>query len=208
MAWTLVTSIFAESLSGERETPIDQTLTTLSADHLLPCLLRLTAHSVTFTDSDNGIVYRLSGGVFRYLQSDRILCPSVVLRNDKHLFTLTDTCLLRIASSTNVAPSTAYRLVSAYLDLALSLLAAEKTAFFADAGSHFSESEEEESFARDDPSSPLLACLVFCFEFLIEAGGSPSRRISIIPRLIAGLPDSRTWVSSLGGSSGMPIIDL
>ncbi|KAM7542768.1 hypothetical protein Aperf_G00000000453 [Anoplocephala perfoliata] len=207
LAWTLVTSVFTESLSGERETSIGQTLTTLPVDHLLPCLLRLTAHSVALVDSDNGIVYQLSGSVFSYLQNDRILCPSVGLRNRKCLFTLTDSCFLRIASSANVAPSMAYRLVSSYLDLALSLLSAEKTVFFADAESHFSKNEEEESLARDS-HNPLLAYLVFCYEFLIEAGGSPSRRLNIVSHLIAGSPDCGTGALSLVNKALLFFVEL
>uniref|UniRef100_A0A0R3SDM4 Nucleoporin NUP188-like protein n=2 Tax=Hymenolepis diminuta TaxID=6216 RepID=A0A0R3SDM4_HYMDI len=217
--WSLVTRIFTESLSGERETPVSQILITLSADLLLPCLLRLTAHSAAFADSSNGIVGRLSGDVFRCLRNDRILCPSAVLQeNKKHHFTLSDSCLLRFASQNettaigswcNVPPSTAFSLVSSYLDLALQFLSAEKVAFFADAESYFSESEEEGAFkAAGEGHSPLLACLIFCYQLLVEAGGSPSRRFNIIPRLAAGAPCSKTGVLDLINKAILFFVEL
>ena len=184
----------------------------LSADHLLLCLLRLTAHSaIRVPDSD--LIYRLSKSVFRHLQEDRIICPSVVLQpsedrrqtNRIPTYTLTDSCLLRIISSnsasfwtTEVSPSTAYSLVSAYLDLALALLAAEKAAFLSDAESCFSEDYEEQP-----DESPLLACLIFCYELLVEAGevggsGANLRGFNIISKLAITSSDSKSRILHLG----------
>ncbi len=49
-------------------------------------------------------------------------------------------------------------------------------------------------------SGSLLACLTFCFEFLLEAGGSGNRTASnpIIPRLMQGSPSGRTGIFCLG----------
>uniref|UniRef100_A0A0R3TQB4 NopRA1 domain-containing protein n=1 Tax=Rodentolepis nana TaxID=102285 RepID=A0A0R3TQB4_RODNA len=219
LVWPLVTRIFTESLSGERETPVSQILTTLSADLLLPTLLRLTAHSAAFADSSNLILCRLTGDVFRCLQNDRILCPSAFLKeNSKHHFVLSDSCLLRIAlqnqttstnSWCNVPPSTAFSLVSSYLDLALQLLSAEKAAFFADTESYFVGGEEEEGLKVVGAGhSPLLACLVFCYQFLVEAGGSSLRGFNIIPRLASGAPCPKTGMLDLVNKALLFFVEL
>lgn len=190
-------------------------MTTLSADYLLPCLLRLTAHSVTFllhSGTECDLVHAFSNSVFRYLQADRILLPSAVLRSQGDtqqstgvpVYTLTDSCLLRIISTssstspwmTEVSPTTAYRLLSAYLDMSLGLLSAEKAAFFAGMDSWFTETLEEGALVGDN-HSPLLACLVFCYDLLVEVGGGDSRR-SIIPKLLVGSPDAKSGILHLG----------
>ena len=217
LLWGLLTRIFTESLSGERETPLGRKLTSMSADHLLFCLLRLTAHSAMCV-SDSNLIHKLSNGVFRCLQEDRIICPSVVLqpiednRQTASLpkYNLTDSCLLRIINSTSssaslwtadISPSTAYSLISVYLDLALALLAAEKAAFLSDAESCFSDGFDEESNA-----SPLAACLFFCYELLVEAGGIGGSRtnlrcLNIIWKLVTGSSDCKSHILHLGRST-------
>ncbi len=100
-----------------------------------------------------------------------------------------------------VDPSNAYRLVGAFLDLALGLLAAEKAAYFANSDNDSSSSETLDDDDLDgEGRSPLLACLTFCFEFLLEAGGSGNRTASnpIIPRLMQGSPSGKTGIFCLG----------
>ncbi len=87
--WSLVTRIFTEYLSAERGSAGGQMLASLTADHLLPCLLRLTAHSTVFAqlpndagdgqgDQPSGLLGKFSNAVFHRLQSDRILFPTAV----------------------------------------------------------------------------------------------------------------------------------
>ncbi|VDM35191.1 unnamed protein product [Hydatigera taeniaeformis] len=213
LLWTLVTRIFTESLSGERETPLGDLLATLSADRLLPCLIRLTAHSLTFvlpSGTECDLVHEFSSGVFRYLQDDRILFPSAVIQcpsskkqsTGMPTYTLSDSCLLRIISTSStspwaadVPPTTAYRLLSAYLDMSLGLLSAEKAALFAGMESWFTENLEEESMV-DGCHSPLLACLIFCYDLLAEVGGGDSHKF-IIPKLLMGSPDTKLGILHL-----------
>ncbi|KAL5963770.1 hypothetical protein TSMEX_008502 [Taenia solium] len=223
--WTLVTRIFTESLSGERETPLGDLLTTLSADCLLPCLLRLTAHSVTLelsSGTECDLIHGFSNGVFRYLQADRILLPSAVLlsQGDRQqlggvpVYTLTDSCLLRIISTSSstslwtaeVSPTTAYRLLSTYLDMSLDLLSAEKAALFAGMESWFTDTLEEEAMVGDN-HSPLLACLVFCYDLLVEVGGGDSRRF-IIPKLLMGSPDTKSGILQLVNKALLFFVEL
>ncbi|KAL5105586.1 hypothetical protein TcWFU_009681 [Taenia crassiceps] len=224
LVWTLVTRIFTESLSGERETPLGDVLTTLSADCLLPCLLRLTAHSVTFvlpSGTECDLVHGFSNSVFRHLQADRILLPSAVPRSQGEtqqstgvpVYSLTDSCLLRIISTsstslwtTEVSPATAYRLLSVYLDMSLGLLSAEKAAFFAGMESWFAETLEEGAMVGDS-QSPLLACLVFCYDLLLEVGGDDSRRF-IIPKLLIGSLDIKPGILHLVNKALLFFVEL
>ncbi|KAH9281050.1 hypothetical protein ECG_07401 [Echinococcus granulosus] len=224
LLWNLVTRIFTESLSGERENPLGDLLTTLSVDYLLPCLLRLTAHSVTALPSsaECDLVYGASNGVFRCLKADRILFPSAVLQpqGDKQqaagtpIFTLTDSCLLRIISRSTsaslwpaeISPSTTYRLFSVYLDLALDLLSAEKAAFFAGMESWFTETLEEEAMIGEN-HSPLLACLVFCYDLLVEVGSGDSRGF-ITPKLLAGSPNTKSGILRLVNKALLFFVEL
>ncbi|VDK36546.1 unnamed protein product [Taenia asiatica] len=223
--WTLVTRIFTESLSEERETPLGDLLTTLSADCLLPCLLRLTAHSVTLelsTGTECDLIHGFSNGVFRYLQADRILLPSAVLLSQGSrqqlggvpVYTLTDSCLLRIISTSSstslrtaeISPTTAYRLLSTYLDMSLGLLSAEKAALFAGMESWFTDTLEEEAMVGDN-HSPLLACLVFCYDLLVEVGGGDSRRF-IIPKLLMGSSDTKSGILQLVNKALLFFVEL
>uniref|UniRef100_A0A5K3FJE9 BEACH domain-containing protein n=1 Tax=Mesocestoides corti TaxID=53468 RepID=A0A5K3FJE9_MESCO len=234
VVWGLVTRVFTEYLSAERETPVGQLLAMLAADHLLPCLIRLTASSAAYaltpsTDGDQvaELFNKLSNSVFRRLLVDRILLPAAVpanaassqLAQQVGTYTLSDSCFLRFValSSSSTTPSwmtaeasasTAYRLVSSYLDLALSLLSAEKTAFFSDSDS-FSSDVLEEDLVGDETRSPLLACLVFCFEFLIEAGGSNGASgFAIIPKLLQGSPDRGIGILCLVNKALLFLVEL
>lgn len=98
------------------------------------------------------------------------------------------------------SPATAYRLVAAYLDLALSLLSAERAAYLAAVEDDESEGdwvgEEEEEGGEESRRSPLLACLTFCFELLLKAGGDGAD--VIMSRLMQGSPNGKTGVFWLG----------
>lgn len=88
-AWSLVTNIFTDNLSVERCSPGGQLLISLAAEHLLPCLIRLTDHSsvyarastttlTTEANETDALLNKFSNAVFRRLQADRILFPTIV----------------------------------------------------------------------------------------------------------------------------------
>ncbi|BHF68966.1 hypothetical protein SprV_0301200700 [Sparganum proliferum] len=175
-----------------------EVLMSLTSGRLLPCLLRLTTHAIAYmqdADDSNSLAagdhpyhmpahplvilrskYSLSA--FHRLYSDRILLPEAVPmassnRSDLPKYTLSDCCLLRLIvdsptdwyPSAPPSPSTRYRLISAYLDLALAVLEGERLAYL----SGCSIGEYEQSSPSYLPtSSPLLAFLVFCINFVIE----------------------------------------
>uniref|UniRef100_A0A0X3NLM9 Uncharacterized protein n=1 Tax=Schistocephalus solidus TaxID=70667 RepID=A0A0X3NLM9_SCHSO len=120
--------------------------------------------------------YSLSA--FHRLYSDRIILPEAVHlaspnRPDLPKYTLSDCCLLRLIvdsptdwyPSVPPSPSTRYRLISAYLDLALAVLEGERLAYLAGCSI---DGYEQSSPSYLPTASPLLAFLVFCVNFVIE----------------------------------------
>ncbi|VDL93864.1 unnamed protein product [Schistocephalus solidus] len=120
--------------------------------------------------------YSLSA--FHRLYSDRIILPEAVHlaspnRPDLPKYTLSDCCLLRLIvdsptdwyPSVPPSPSTRYRLISAYLDLALAVLEGERLAYLAGCSI---DGYEQSSPSYLPTASPLIAFLVFCVNFVIE----------------------------------------
>ncbi|VDK37603.1 unnamed protein product [Dibothriocephalus latus] len=121
---------------------------------------------------------KYSLAAFHRLCSDRIIRPEAVPltssnRSDLPKYTLSDCCLLRLIAdsvtdwypSAPPSPSTRYRLISAYLDLAQAVLEGERLAYLSGCSIDGYEQASPSCFPT---ASPLLAFLVFCVNFVIE----------------------------------------